>query len=89
MLTVFYMNGCPYCAMARKAVDELQRENSAFAGVQLKWIEERSNAALAAQYDYYYVPSVFDGTKKLYEADPSQNYESIKASMRQALEAAC
>ena len=42
---------------------------------------------MAKQYDYYYVPSIFSVNKKLYEADPSEDYASIKANMKEALEA--
>ena len=87
-VTLFYMVGCPYCNRARKAVEELKREDERCAQVDIEWIDERKESALAEQYDYYYVPSIFLGKTKLYEASPSQNAQEIKESVRQALYAA-
>ena len=87
-VTLFYMVGCPYCNNARKAIEELKREDEWCAQVDIEWIDERKESALAEQYDYYYVPSIFLGKTKLYEASPSQNAQEIKESVRQALYAA-
>lgn len=87
-VTLFYMVGCPYCVSARKAIEELKREDARCAGVEIDWIDERKESALAEQYDYYYVPSIYLGKTKLYEASPSQNDRQIKESVRQALHAA-
>ena len=86
-ITLFYLADCPYCHHARRALAELGRENPAYAAVSVDWIEESRQAELANQYDYYYVPSIFDGEKKLYEVNPSENYESIKENVRKALDA--
>ena len=87
-LTIFYLETCPYCIHAKHALKELRSEHSAYAGVEIEWIEERRQPTLANRYDYYYVPSVYDGEKKLYEANPSQDYAAIKESIRGALDAA-
>ena len=87
-LKIFYLEGCPYCDNARRALQELSAEDPVFAAVEIEWIEEHANAALADQYDYYYVPAVFDGERKLYEARPSENYEAIREHLRAALTAA-
>ena len=87
-LTIFYLEACPYCVHARRALGELQAENPAYAGVPVKWIDERREAALAAKYDYYYVPSVYLDGRKLFEADPAMGYAEIKRGLFQALEAA-
>ena len=87
-VTLFYLVGCPYCNSARKAVEELKREDERCAQVDIEWIDERKESALAEQYDYYYVPSIFLGKTKLYEASPSQTAQEIKESVRQALYAA-
>ena len=55
--------------------------------ISVDWIEESQQAELASQYDYYCVPSIFIGDKKLYEAKPSENYTSIKKNVREALDA--
>ena len=66
-MTIFYMEGCPYCINARRAVRELQSQNDDYAAVQVRWIDENKETKLAASYDYYYVPSIYDGQEKMYE----------------------
>ena len=88
MLTVFVMQGCPYCRSAKRAVQELQAENAAYRQAEISWIDENLQPELARRYDYYYVPSVFLDGKKLYEARPGESYAACKAQMRAALEAA-
>jgi len=87
-LTVFYLEGCPYCMNARRAVAELAAEMPELAEIELEWINERKEAALADRYDYYRVPSIFCGDKKLYEASPSDSYADIKRHIASAVKAA-
>ena len=85
-VTIFELAFCPYCRKAHKALKALREESPAYAGVEVRWIDENLHRALADQYDYWYVPSVYQGARKLYEADPSQGYEEIKASLKAALD---
>lgn len=87
-LTLFYLETCPYCINAKRALAELQEEKPAYGDVVIDWIEESRQPEIADRYDYYYVPTVYEGRTKLYEADPSQNYAAIKESLRAALDAA-
>lgn len=87
-LTIFYMEGCPYCVSARKAVRELQEENAAYAAVPVRWVDENKETKLAAARDYYYVPTIYDGEKKLYEARPADRYADIKRQTEAAFKAA-
>ena len=84
-LQLFYLESCPYCHNAKRALAELSRENPAYRDVEIEWIEESRQSALAAQYDYYYVPTVFMENKKLYEASPGESYEDCKENLRRAL----
>lgn len=84
--TIFYLTTCPYCIKGRKALNELQAENPAYAAIEAQWIEESQNAALADTYDYYSVPSIFDGKKKLFECQATMGYDEIKEGFRQALD---
>ena len=84
-ITLFYLTNCPYCHDTRRALAELSEENPAYAVISVDWIEESQQAELASQYDY--VPSIFAGNKKLYEAKPSENYASIKKNVGEALDA--
>ena len=85
-LELFYLSNCPYCINARKALDELVKENPAFGEISIRWIEESEEPALVTGRDYYYVPSLFFRGKKLYEAKPSHDYGTIKEKLRAALE---
>ena len=85
-IELFYLEHCPYCVNARKALEELVKEKSAYAGVRIRWIEESVETELANSRDYYYVPTVYFEGQKLYEARPSQNYAAIKESLRGVLE---
>ena len=71
----------------RRAVAELLTEHPEYSGVTIDWVEESRQPEVAGQYDYYYVPAIFQGKTKLYEADPAQDYGAIKASIRAALDA--
>lgn len=85
---MFYLDDCGYCLKARQALDELFAENSAYASVPLRRIEESREPALADTYDYYAVPSFFIGKDKLFEAHIGMRYEDIKAAVRACLDAA-
>ena len=87
-LTIFHLNNCPYCHNAQRAVAELIDENPVYAGVPIEWIEETQQYALANSFDYYYVPSVYIGREKLYEARPFEKYEDCKANLKAALDTA-
>ncbi len=87
-LKLFYLEDCPYCRNARRALAELTAENAVYGDVPIEWIEESCRRMLAERYDYYYVPAVFAGDTKLYEARPGESYEDCKAHIRSALDAA-
>ena len=85
-IEVFYLNGCPYCANARRAVAELKEEDPAYAGIALRWIEEREHPELADKRDYFRVPALFRGEEKLYEADPSHGFGEIRENVKKAFD---
>lgn len=87
-LTVFYLTGCPYCMNARRAVAKLQSENPAYAAVEVEWKDESLISQFPDWCDYYHVPSVYLGRRKLYEAQPGDSADTILAHMRSAFEAA-
>lgn len=87
-LTLFHLENCPYCHNARRALQALTAENPAFAAVKIEWVEESREPARAEQYDYYYVPTVFAGSEKLYEAHPGESYEACKENLKKVLETA-
>ena len=85
-ITLFYLIGCPSCDNARRALEELVNENPAYAEVAVEWIEESEQPQLADSYDYYYVPTIYDGQTKLYEARPSESYADCKKHVQAALD---
>ncbi|NMA07419.1 MAG: glutaredoxin [Ruminococcaceae bacterium] len=66
-LKVFILKNCPYCVRAISYIDELVRENSAYTGIEVEYIDERKNSAIADKYDYLYVPSFYIEEKKVFE----------------------
>ena len=51
-------------------------------------MEESKQPEVAAKYDYYYVPTLFCGAEKLYEARPGQSYDEVKTCLKVALDRA-
>lgn len=87
-LTLFHLTNCPYCHNAKRALYELIEEKPEYGDIEIEWIEESEQSDLAARYDYYYVPTVFMGNEKLYEAEPSEDYASCKENLKKALDTA-
>ena len=85
-LTMFYLEDCGYCTKARKALSELYEENAAYKSVPIEMIEESRQPDLADRYDYYAVPSFFDGKEKLFEAHLFMSYEDIRAEVKRVLD---
>ena len=85
-LTMFYLDDCGYCAKARRALEELYAENPEYREIPIHMIEESMEPELADQYDYYAVPSFFDGKKKLFEAHLFMSYENIRDEIRRVLD---
>jgi len=71
-VTMFYMEGCPYCRAAQGWMDELFAQYPQFRKVELEKIEENENPELAEKYDYYYVPTFYVDGKKVHEGAASK-----------------
>jgi len=87
-ITIFHLDHCPYCRNGRRALEELQGEDEAYRSLEIEWVEESRYPQRAAEYDYYYVPTVFAGQTKLYEAQPGESYEQCRARLKAALDTA-
>ena len=87
-ITFFYMDGCPYCGNADRAIGELMMEKPEYAWIQIEKINVNDPQAELAGYDFYYVPSMFIGKEKIYEAQPGQQYGEIKEAVRRVFERA-
>lgn len=84
-LVIFYLKHCPYCMKAQDAVKELKAENPTYAGLNIEWIEETEHPEISDKYDYYRVPSVYCGEEKLYECNPSEDYDDIKRQLERTM----
>ena len=87
-VTFFYIEGCPYCAQARKALAELTQENPAYADVVFDEIDEMKQPEIADRYDYMATPTMFIGEDKIYESHLGETYEEAKAHVKEVLEKA-
>ena len=85
-ITMFYLDNCGYCAKARRALAELYEVDPAYKEVPITMIEESREPALADTYDYYAVPSFFDGKTKLFEAHLFMSYEDIRDEVKKFLD---
>ena len=83
---LFYFPTCPYCVKAKRAIEELKEERPEYQNIEIEWIDEHKNVSLADQYDYYYVPTIFYGEEKLYEASPAHSYYDIRENIRLAFD---
>ena len=54
-ITMIKMQGCPYCAKATEAIEELRAEQPAYAGIEVEIIDENEQPELAKAYaqDYF------------------------------------
>ena len=85
-IELFYLSSCPYCRNAKKAIDELNGENPAYADIKIDWIEESEHPEIADARDYYSVPTIYLDGEKLYEAHFTHSYDVIKEHIRGAFE---
>ena len=86
-ITLFYLTDCPYCRNAKRALEELKKENPAYGEIEIDWVEESEQPEVAGKYDYYYVPTIYVGDKKMYEAKPSESYAVCKENVKAVLDA--
>ena len=76
---LFKQASCPYCKVALKYLDELQKDQK-YHNVKIEIIDEIQEPRKAAQYDYYYVPTFYvDGVKVSEGAVSKEKVEAILA----------
>ncbi|MBQ5760466.1 MAG: prolipoprotein diacylglyceryl transferase [Clostridia bacterium] len=83
-LTLFMLPRCPHCKLAIKFQEELMAEHPEYQNIKITMIDEAKEAALAEQYDYYYVPSYFVGKEKLFEGHAEK--ADVEAVFKKVLE---
>lgn len=87
-ITCFYLEHCPYCKHARKAVAELIEEDPAYGEVEIEWIEENEHPEIIAEYDYQATPTMFIGKEKMYESHLFESYDECRTHVKETLDAA-
>ena len=82
-ITMFTMESCPYCKQALRWMDELLLENPEYRALEIEKIDEVIYPKIAAQYDYYYVPTYYVDGIKMHEGVAS--LEIIKQAFDAAI----
>lgn len=83
-ITMFVMQGCPYCRRAFEFMDRLKSEKPVYKTVEIHVIDENEQPEIANQYDYYYVPTFYVDGNKLHEGVP--DYKKVKDVFEAALQ---
>lgn len=71
-IQMFMMTTCPHCRRAFGWMDEVMQAHPEYAGLEITKIDEREQPQLAAQYDYYYVPTFYVDGEKVHEGVASK-----------------
>ena len=87
-IKMFYLEDCPYCKSAFRALEELKALNPAYAEIEMECIDEHAHMDIAEQYDYQSVPTLYVGEDKIYEAYFGHSYDTIYENVKRALDAA-
>ena len=66
-LTYFYLPSCPHCRLASNCIEELCAEDPRYKDLEIERVDESSEKARAARYDYWYVPCFYMGEEKIHE----------------------
>lgn len=85
-ITMIKIQGCPYCAAAFRAIDELKKN---FPGATIDVVDENLEPARVEKFtDYYYVPTMYVDDKKIYEAHPGETFDECFANVKKVFEVA-
>ncbi len=71
-MKMFILKNCPHCKRAQAWITKLKNENPMYQNIEIELIDEQINSEVANQYDYYYVPALFDDNVKLHEGVASE-----------------
>ena len=84
-LTYFYLPSCPHCRIANRCLEDLCAEDSRYANVEIQRVDESAEKALAAKYDYWFVPCFYLGDEKIHEGHAEM--ADVKKVLDRALKA--
>ena len=83
-ITYIKTSWCPYCRIAEKMIDRLQKKNEKYQDIEIEMIDEEVNPEKAGQYQYELVPNFWVNGKKMLEGVPQT--DTVKAVLDTALE---
>ncbi len=83
-ITMFVLGSCPYCREALRWLEELKEEKPEYEKIHMVIFDERQSADVADNFDYYYVPALYVGEKKLHEGAATK--EKLRAVLEAALD---
>jgi glutaredoxin len=72
-LTMFIQPNCPFCKNALKWIDELKKEDTKYNQIDIELVDELIEVERADSFDYYYVPTIYLGEKKIHEGGIYKN----------------
>jgi len=72
-LKLFILSNCPYCVEVLGLIKTLKSEVEKYKDIEITIIDEQKDSAMAAKFDYYYVPSFYLGQTKLHEGAAAKN----------------
>ena len=81
---MFVTSWCPHCRNASKILRELRSAHPEYADIAVDVVDEEKNQKLSASFDYYYVPTIYVGGRKMLEGVPTR--DKIEAALKYALE---
>jgi len=85
-ITLIKIEGCPYCAAAFKAINQLKKD---FTAATIEVIDKNFEPERVEKFtDYYYVPTMYVDGKKIYEAHPGETYDECFANVKKVFEVA-
>ncbi|MDD2797054.1 MAG: thioredoxin [Bacteroidales bacterium] len=72
-LTIFIQPNCPFCKNALRFIDEIKKEDAKYNQIEIELVNELVEVERADSFDYYYVPTFYDGNTKLHEGGIYKN----------------
>lgn len=81
-ITMFILSNCPYCREALRWIEDLKNEKPDYRRIEMVVFDEARSADVANNFDYYYVPTLYVGAKKLHEGT------ATKEKLRKVFDAA-
>ena len=69
---MFVTSWCPFCKKAAAMVEKLKAAHPEYRDVEIEVIDEEKESALAARYDYHFVPAFFVDGMKIHEGIPTK-----------------